>query len=100
MSNEDWYSNKELFERLGSLKDDFAELRSEMKETRALIKNYNGLREEIAQMREENEIMKDQIQVILAKNDEKKSVMQGFRDWGGWVIAIGTFIVLLLDHTK
>lgn len=100
MANEDWYSNKELFERLGSLKDDFAELRSEMKETRALIKNYNGLREEIERIREENELIKDQVQIILAKNDEQKDLKQNFRDWGGWSIALITFCVLLYDHFK
>lgn len=97
---QEWYTNKELFERLGDLKDDFAELRSEMKETRALIKNYNGLREEIAQMREENESLKEQFQIILAKNDEKKTVIQAFRDWGGWIVAVGGFMVLLYDHFK
>lgn len=91
--SQEWYSNKELFERLGGLKDDVAELRSEMKETRALIKNYNGLREEI-------EALKEKVHNMETSNSAKKSVMHSFRDWGGWFIAVITLFYVMYDHFK
>lgn len=90
-----WYTNKELFERLGDLKDDVSELRTEMKETRALIKSYNGLREEIEKMREENEDIKTQVQVMISKELSKNHTLDEVRNWAGWLFGLITLLVLL-----
>lgn len=42
--NEEWYTNKELFELLHKLENEMAGLRKEMSETRAIIRDYNNLR--------------------------------------------------------
>lgn len=100
-----WYTNKELFERLGDLKDEFSNLRIEMKETRALIKSYNGLREEIEKMRqetdkmkEENDAIKTQVQVIISKDVGKTTALDGLRNWGGWIFALVTLLVVLYNQ--
>lgn len=43
MSSEQWYSNKELFEQMLSMKDDIQSLRAEMRETREIIRLYTGI---------------------------------------------------------
>lgn len=42
--NDEWYTNKELYELLHQLETDIAELHKEMAETKALIRDYNNLR--------------------------------------------------------
>ncbi len=90
-----WYTNKELFEQLGSLKGEFTDLRSDMKETRALIKQYNGLREEIGQVREENEEIRKQLQSIIDEEEGKNQFLESFRQWGGWLFALLTLVILI-----
>lgn len=45
--NENWYSNKELFELIHKLENDIFDLKKEMAETRTLIRDYNNLRGKI-----------------------------------------------------
>jgi uncharacterized protein YydD (DUF2326 family) len=87
---EQWYTNKELFEHILTIRDDMKELSVEMKETRETIKKYNGLREKINEL--ENEVIE-----IKAKTIGKSAVFRGIREWGGWVIAI---ISLLLTFYR
>jgi len=46
-NNQNWYSNKELFEMLEAVKNDITDLRLDIKETKTLIRDYNGLRKNI-----------------------------------------------------
>jgi hypothetical protein len=39
-----WYTNKDLFEMFNNIKNDIQKLSLEMKETKILIRDYNGLR--------------------------------------------------------
>jgi len=96
--NNQWYTNKELFERLGDLKDDVANLRVEMRETRTLIKSYNGLREKIERMEEENDILKSQIQSIIDRDSARNSTVENLRNWGGWIFGFVTLLVLLYNQ--
>ena len=96
--NNQWYTNKELFERLGDLKDDVANLRVEMRETRTLIKSYNGLREKIEKIQEENDILKSQVQTIMDKDTAKNSTVDSLRNWGGWLFGFVSLLVLLYNQ--
>nr|PZN07025.1 MAG: hypothetical protein DIU64_13015 [Caldicoprobacter oshimai] len=82
----EWYTPKELFEQINSLKIDFQELRAEMRETRETIKKYNGLREELYNL---------QCQLLEMKTSSmsKSLVARGIREWGGWIVAILALIV-------
>ena len=84
MGNEQWYTNKELFEQINAL-------RYEMQETRNIIKKYNGLREELGKIKEEVEEMK-------ARTEGKLSVLEAIRNWGGWLFALITLIILLKNN--
>lgn len=81
---EQWYSNKELFEQIN-------DLRFEMKETRDLIKQYNGLREEIGKV-------KAKVNEMEAKSKGKKSVGEAIRQWGGWLFALITLVTLVYKN--
>lgn len=81
MSEEQWYSNKDLFEQIN-------ELRDEMRETRNLIKQYNGLREKV-------ETVEDKVEKMEATSKGKNSVFEAIRNWGGWLFALITLLVLL-----
>lgn len=83
-----WYSNKELFEQLNQMQGDFKDLSHEMRETRTMIRQYNGLREKINNVETE-------VQHIKSLAEGKQTFGQAIREWGGWVFALITLIVLL-----
>lgn len=104
-----WYTNKELFERLGDLRDDFSNLRIEMKETRTLIKSYNGLREQIEKIREENkeiierikeenDEIRQQVSSIVNKDVGKNATYENLRNWGGWIFGLISLLVLMYNQ--
>lgn len=86
---EQWYTNKDLFEQLNAMQNDFRDLRSEMKETRNVIKKYNGLREELG-------MMKEKLNRMEARAQGRMSVGEAVRNWGGWLFAFITLLVLLI----
>ena len=47
MTQDQWYSNKQLFEMMQTLTTKMAELQLEMAQTTILIRDYNGLRQKI-----------------------------------------------------
>lgn len=79
---EQWYTNKDLFEQILGL-------RSELEETRAMIKEYNGLREEVHSIEK-------RFTELEAINRGKSKVAQGIRDWGGWIVALLAFTVSIV----
>ncbi|MBM7598458.1 hypothetical protein JOC34_000815 [Virgibacillus halotolerans] len=85
----EWYTNKDLFELIGNMQQEFHGLRSEMRETRTLMKQYNGLREEIG-------VVKDRVDAIEAKEEGRNSVGLAIRNWSGWIFGFITLIVLLI----
>lgn len=87
MGDEQWYSNKELFEQLNAVQKDFHDLRFEMRQTRDVIKKYNGLREELG-------VMKEKIYRMESRAQGQYSVGEAIRNWGGWLFALITLIVL------
>lgn len=79
---EQWYSNKDLFELI-------MELQADLKETRTMIKQYNGLREEVQSM--EKKFLEHE-----AVNKGRSKVAQGIKEWGGWIVAIIALAVNVL----
>ncbi|MGY4689362.1 hypothetical protein [Salibacterium sp. K-3] len=90
--NHEWYSNKELFEQLNSFKDDFHDLRAEMKETRSMISYYNGLREEVGEARKEIDAVKGKVNKLEATAQGRTAVWNGIKSWGGWIVAVLTMV--------
>lgn len=80
--SEEWYSNKELFEKIQSLAED-------MKETRELIRQYNNL---YKTLKEHDCYIKEQ----QGKGKGRKSVEDAFIKWGGWLAAVGSIVYTAL----
>lgn len=80
--SEEWYSNKELFEKIQSLAED-------MKETRELIRQYNNLYKTV----KEHDCY---IQEQQGKGKGRKSVEDAFIKWGGWLAATGSIVYTAL----
>lgn len=96
MPDKQWYTNKDLFELISAVQSEFNGLRSEMRETRHLMKQYNGLREEIGIVKGRIDGVDQKLVEIEAESKGRSSVGKAIREWGGWVIAVITFILLLL----
>ena len=78
MGEEQWYSNKELYEMIDSLKD-------ELLETRRVVKEYNELRRTLNAV-----VVK--VDDMEKKGQGKKEVADNIRLWGGWAVAILVFL--------
>ncbi|KNE22485.1 hypothetical protein [Virgibacillus pantothenticus] len=85
-----WYNNQQLFEQINAMSKDFVGLRHEMQETRNMIKKYNGLREKI-------DVVEGKVKKIEAITEGKKTFAEAIRLWGGWLFALITLAVLLVD---
>lgn len=99
---EQWYSNKEIFQFFENFKSDMTEknnhllsqmgkLELEMAKTTTLIRDYNGLRSKI------DECEKKINTLETSKSTEKETKKDG-RDWIGWVVAVGMFILAIADR--
>lgn len=84
MTEEQWYSNKDLFEQINELKE-------EMRETRTLIKQYNGIREKV-------DLVANDVNTLKALNTGRAKVLSAIREWGGWVFALITLLILLKNN--
>ena len=74
----EWYSNKDLYEMIDSLK-------TELGRTITAVREYNGLRECV------NDVLK-RVEAIESKGLERKQVGDTIREWGGWILAIAAFL--------
>lgn len=97
MDGKEWYSNKELFEKLDKLKDSLSE-------TNANIKKYNGLREKIETVDEKVNATDQVVSTIENKVDHiemmteaKSGFGQAVRSWGGWIFSLVTLLILLME---
>lgn len=97
-SREDWYNNKQLFEKLIRLSEDVVELRGEMRETRSLIKEYNGLRKQIEEVKKDNAVIGEKISTIVHKEEGKDGVWDNLRNWGGWIFGFLTLVILIYNQ--
>jgi hypothetical protein len=86
--NEGFYNNRELYEMI---MPEINQLKTELKETRSIIKKYNGLRKRICDIEEE-------VQVERGKNEGKDDLLLKLKDWSGWIVAVITLIVYLIEN--
>jgi hypothetical protein len=84
MTGEAWYTNKDLFEMQQGLKKD-------LQETRSLIQQYNGLGGRMDKLEQALINLAKAQSDCMARQQERTSVGKTIREWGGWLVAIGTF---------
>lgn len=103
VTDKDWYSNKDIYERLQDLKDMFLrevpELRSEMRNTKETIKKYNGLYAEIKDMKEDVSSIHLEIGDIRKTIDVKeecKSDVKKDKQWIlTWIISLASILIAI-----
>lgn len=92
MGSEPYISNQEMFMELRKdvkcLREDISNVRTELRTTQQAVRQYNGLREELS-------FCKESIRSIEDKAKARAGVGVSIREWGGWIIAIVTLLVLL-----
>ena len=95
-----WYTNKDLYEMIATLKVELAT-------TLRVIREYNGLREQITTQAKRTAAIEDglsdvQLHISGCQNyaKGKSAVGQAIRDWGGWIVAIVVLAVNILNYLK
>lgn len=93
--NGQWYTNKELFEKIN-------DLQLEMKSTREIIKKYNGLYKKVDAVNKKIDVVDKKTDNVDKKFDNFRSQERGknktketIHQWGGWLFSFITLIVLL-----
>lgn len=80
-TQEQWYTNKDLFEMVQGLQKD-------LQETRTLIQQYNGLRSRL-------DICDAALADLISQSKGRATVGNAVRAWGGWIIAIISLVTTL-----
>ena len=88
MTENNWYSNKELFEMMEDLKEDMMDLRLEMKETKTLVRDYNGLRQNINNTKKKIGELERKVDT---HTDNRKEYI-------GYIIAAISILFLILNY--
>lgn len=81
MEEKEWFSNKDLYEMVQSLKVDMADVSKELQETRKIVSRYNGLRQQLDECSRK-------IVEMESKAAGRSSVGQAIREWGGWLVGM------------
>lgn len=95
-----WYTNKDLFEKLSSLKEEFNALRIDISETRRSIQDYTELRTQIQLISSENEELRSMVNAIMINSKATRTTFTDIRVWLGWVFGLVTLTVLLYNTFK
>ena len=88
--SQNWYSNKDLFEKMEGFKKEVTELRIEMKETKTLIRDYNGLRKNINESSKKLSELERKVETLV---DSRK-------EYVGYIIAAISTLFLILNYFK
>lgn len=87
--NEQWYTNKDLFEMVQSLRGEMQDTRLELQQTRTVVRQYNNLREQLGTCQKD-------ILTLQQKTVGKQAVLNNIRLWGAVLIALGAFLFSIL----
>lgn len=90
MTENNWYSNKDLFEMIDKFKEEVNDLTIEMKETKMLIRDYNGLRKNINDNNKKVGELERKIETLV---DSRKEYI-------GYIIAAISTLFLILNYFK
>lgn len=88
MGEQQWYTNKDIYEMVQKLQAEVGPLRTELRNTAEAVKRYNGLRERIDETERK-------LAAHLTTGAGQASVARGIREWGGWLVAIISLLVAL-----
>jgi hypothetical protein len=87
VSDQEWYSNKQLYEMMVDLSKGLEATNLELAKTQMMIKEYNGLRERLTQCEQE---------IALTRGRES-----GGKDMWGYIVgAIGVLLALISAYMR
>ncbi len=87
MTEQEWYSNKQLYEMMVDLSKGLEATNLELAKTQVMIKEYNGLRERLTQCEQD---------IALTRGRET-----GGKDMWGYVVgAIGVLLALISAYVR
>src|SRR5699024_7804191 len=89
LGNGNWFDNKELYLLINDLQKD-------MQETRSMIRKYNGLYDKVESVKYDIDEVKSEVDEIKAVQQGKKDFSESIKSWSGWVVAILTFVFMLI----
>ncbi len=84
----EWYSPRELFDKMYSLGVEIGGLRVDLAETKTQIRDYNGLRQDVEKYCRETVGTKVEIQGLKAEIQGAKSEIQGLRSEAQGLVAV------------
>ena len=90
MTENNWYSNKDLFEMIDKFKEEVNDLTVEMKETKMLIRDYNGLRKNI----------NDNNKKVGELERKVETLVDSRKEYIGYIIAAISTLFLILNYFK
>jgi len=85
-AQEQWYTNRDIFEMVQGLKEDMRDLREEMRETKTLIRDYNGLRKKLVE-----------VELRLEQSQGKE---QGSKTVWGYIVGVVGILAFLYSLIK
>lgn len=100
MEKEQWYSNKDLFEKIQKLSD-------ELQETRQLVIKYNGLVEKLYRVEEKTEEntrevknLADEVSKMEYTIKGRSSAFEKVRNWTPWLITIASVLHAFVSNSN
>jgi len=88
VEKEQWYSNKELHEKITDLRDALKDLKSDLEITRVAVKKYNNLHAALNGVEVKVDIIEKKVNDAEQEAKVKGNIGRSIREWGGWIIAI------------
>lgn len=91
--SEEWnIPAKDMFAMMQGLQKEMSEVKVELQLTRSDMKAYNGLRQRIDSL----EAKITELEKVRAEGKGIQKVWEGIRVWGGWLLAIASFLFAAL----
>ncbi len=88
----DWYNNKELYEMIENLKQQFTEFNDNFHKYNGLLEKHTQLQEKLKKQRDELDFIKKKQQKKEGKEEGEKETNSLWKDNINWIIGILTFL--------
>lgn len=90
IKDQNWYSNKDLFEMVEGLKKEITALSLQMRETKTLIRDYNDIRGTLNSI--SGRIVTVEEKLCTGTNNRKEYI--------GYIVAVISVLFLLLNYLR
>ena len=88
------FTNKEIIQ---NLMEQMEKLDCRLKETEEIINKYNGLRKKIHSTEDRVGKLQEKFNKRVSADKGKSVFLSSIRVWGGWIVAILSLLVYIID---